>query len=154
MLAFGNHIVLVFSRLVEHSPTATGTAQQRNAPDDVFAKDALCSELLAGAGVDIPAGQHVLLLVAVPGRGGLMDPTATASADADALCCANSEASTPSAATVAGACCAPATPTQALRGHAGGGNPPDPHLVPHDTSLTTQTHHRIIHTQPSRRRRP
>ena len=39
----------------------------------VFAKDALCSERLAGAGVDIPAGQHVLLLVTVPGRGGLMD---------------------------------------------------------------------------------
>ena len=136
MLAFGNRIVLVFSRLVEHSPTITGTAHPRNAPDDVFAKVALCSELLAGAGVDIPVGQHVLLLVAVPGRGGLMDPTATASTDADNICCANSEASTPTAATVAGACCAPAAPTQALRGHAGGkppGTPPRPaqHLAPH-----------------------
>ncbi len=127
MLAFGNRIVLVFSRLVELSPTATGKAQQRNAPDDVFAKDALCSELLAGAGVDILSGQHVLLLVAVPGRGGLMHPMAAeggvASADA------NSEASTPTAAMVV-ACCAPAMPTRALRGHAGG-NPPDPHLALH-----------------------
>jgi hypothetical protein len=68
----GGSFVRVFSRLVELSPTATGKAQQRNAPDDVFAKDALCSELLAGAGVDIPSGQHVLLLVAIPGRGGRM----------------------------------------------------------------------------------
>jgi hypothetical protein len=71
VLAFGNRIVLVFSRLVELSRSA---AQRQHVLDDVFAKDALCSELLAGAGVDIPAGQHVLLLVAIPGRGGRMDP--------------------------------------------------------------------------------
>jgi hypothetical protein len=101
VLAFGNRIVLVFSRLVELSPTATGKAQQRNAPGDVFAKDALCSELLAGAGVDIPSGQHVLLLVAVPGRGGLMDPTADAStltAHAGARECAAGAASSRSSA--------------------------------------------------------
>ena len=63
--------------------------------------------------------------LAVPGRGGLMDPTATASADADALCCANGEASTPTAAAVTGISCVPAAPTQALRGHAGG-KPPGP----------------------------
>ena len=152
--------MLVFSRLVEPSPTATGTAHPRNAPDDVFAKDALCSELLAGAGVDIPVGQHVLLLVTVPGRGGLMDPTATASADADDICCANSEASTPTAATVAGACCAPAAPTQALRGNAGGETPRTPNSL---GTAPRSARHRATsrwlitaraHPQPSRRRRP
>ena len=69
------------------------------------------------------------------------------------------ESATPASATVAGACCAPAAPTQALRGHAGE-KPPGPpprsaqHLARHDTWPRTRAHHRIIHTQPSRRRRP
>jgi hypothetical protein len=100
---------------------------------DVLAKDALCGELQADAGVDITAGQHVLELVAVPRRGGLVGPTAAkgsmASANTEALCCANSA---PAAMVVA--CCAPATPTQALRGHAGG-KPPDPHLALHKPRL-------------------
>ena len=63
------------------------------------------------------------------------------------------------AVTMAVSCCAPAAPTPALRGHAGG-KPPGPpprsaqHLVRHGTSPRTRAHHRITHTQPSRRRRP
>ena len=60
MLAFGNRVVLVFLRLVELSPVAGGKAHQRHPPDNVFVKNALCSELLAGAGVDLPEGEQVL----------------------------------------------------------------------------------------------